>query len=206
MFGKTVVSIVITAIVFSSILAGCSTEKNKPSPQEQAEQTKGLMMTSGNAVAGLVWALPANWQEGPPQQMRSATYIIKAVDGDRENAECAVFYFGSGLGGDKESNLQRWENQFEQADGRNSADLAVIKEMDVSGIKATMIELNGIYKLATGPMMEVKEKKLGYRLLGAIVEGPQGSVFFKMVGPEKTVTAAHDDFMKMIFSVRAQGA
>jgi len=39
--------------------------------------------------------------------------------------------------------------------------------------------------------------------MGAIVEGSQGSVFFKMVGPEKTVTSAKDQFMQMVGSIKA---
>ena len=40
----------------------------------------------------------------------------------------------------------------------------------------------------------------GYPMLGAIVEGPQGSIFFKFTGPAKTVTANQAAFDKMIAS------
>jgi hypothetical protein len=153
-------------------------------------------------VAGLTWIEPSSWEAGQSQPMRVKTYIIKPVDGDSDNAECGVFYFGRGMGGNRESNLQRWENQFEQADGRNSYDLAEIKELEVSGLKITTIELGGIYMMATGPMMEVKEKKQGYRLLGAIIEGPQGLVFFKLTGPEKTIKYCENDFMIMLQSIK----
>ena len=40
----------------------------------------------------------------------------------------------------------------------------------------------------------------GYRMLGAIVEGPQGSIFFKFTGPAKTVAANQAAFDKMLAS------
>lgn len=185
--------IAIGALIFGLALGACSSKKS--------ETAKGAADNAG----GLTWNASASWTTGPPQSMRSKTYIVKAVSGDQDDAECAVFYFGSGLGGDLNSNLHRWAGQFEQADGRNSSDLAVVSETESNGLKVTTIELDGIYKMS-GPMMEVKEKKLGYRLMGAIVEGPQGLVFFKLVGPEKTVKASAADFAEMIKTVKAVGA
>ena len=42
----------------------------------------------------------------------------------------------------------------------------------------------------------------GYRLLGAIVEGPGGNLFFKLTGPEKTVTDAATPFRKMLEGIK----
>ena len=41
----------------------------------------------------------------------------------------------------------------------------------------------------------------GYRMLGAIVEGPQGSIFFKFTGPAKTIAANQTGFDKMLASL-----
>jgi len=38
-------------------------------------------------------------------------------------------------------------------------------------------------------------------LLGAIVEGPHGSVFFKLTGPAKTIEAVSAEFDAMIHSL-----
>jgi hypothetical protein len=50
-------------------------------------------------------------------------------------------------------------------------------------------------------MMMSSGKKENYRLLGAIVAGPQGSVFFKFTGPAKTVAAAQPEFDALIASM-----
>jgi hypothetical protein len=50
-------------------------------------------------------------------------------------------------------------------------------------------------------MTKEASKKPGFRLLGAIVEAPEGMVFFKFTGPLKTVAANEAAFEKMIASV-----
>ena len=100
----------------------------------------------------------------------------------------------------------RWANQFEQPDGSSSADKAAVKDMEINGLKVATIELDGTYKVSAGPMMEVKETKEGYRLRGAIVEGSQGLVFFKFVGPENTIKASEADFQALLNSVKGAGA
>jgi hypothetical protein len=51
-------------------------------------------------------------------------------------------------------------------------------------------------------MATAKSRKPGYRIAGAIVEAPQGSVFFKLTGPAATVQAAKPAFDKMLQSVK----
>jgi hypothetical protein len=191
------------------VFLACSTEnkngqaQNQNNAAEPAGNTGKVPTGEINVAGGLTWDVPSEWKVGPTQQMRIATYIIQAAEGDADNADCAVFHF-PGTGGAKEANLRRWEGQFEQPDGRNSSDVAIIEETESNNLKVTTIELNGIYKVAGGPMMEVRDKKPGYRLMGAIIEGPRGPVFFKMVGPEKTVTAAQEQFMGMVKSVKIE--
>jgi hypothetical protein len=42
----------------------------------------------------------------------------------------------------------------------------------------------------------------GYRLLGAIVEGPGGSLFIKLTGPAKTVAAQQKNFDQLLASIQ----
>jgi hypothetical protein len=126
--------------------------------------------------------------------MRVATYSVPAAEGDAEGGECAVFYFGTGQGGDVNSNIERWGSQFE------SAAKAVKTTMQVSGMNVTRVQISGTYLAPAGPMMESQGKKENYRLLGAIVEAPEGMVFFKFTGPAKTIAAADTEFDALIGS------
>ncbi len=128
--------------------------------------------------------------------MRAATYSVPATAGDSEAAECAVFYFGPGQGGAVGANIQRWLGQFKDAPANPQP-----KTRTVNGMKVTTIEHTGTY-LAGAPMAPVKTPKPGYRLIGTIVEAPEGNVFFKLTGPAKTVAAAQAGFDKMIAAVK----
>jgi hypothetical protein len=67
-------------------------------------------------------------------------------------------------------------------------------------MEVTTVRIGGAYLNPAGPMMESMGKKPGFRLLGAIVAGPQGSVFFKITGPEKTIAAAEAEFEALVGS------
>jgi hypothetical protein len=126
--------------------------------------------------------------------MRAATYIVPAAKGDSEGAECAVFV---NLGGGVQANITRWIGQFETTDGAPNQ-----KSETINGLQVTTVDVSGTFK-GGGPMMgQSSGPKAGYRLLGAIVEGPEGDVFFKLTGPAKTVAAAHDDFKAMLKSLK----
>jgi hypothetical protein len=144
-----------------------------------------------DSAAGLSWAPPATWKADAPRPMRVGTYKIPAAKGDAEDAECAVFYFGEGQGGTVDQNVQRWAAQFE------GAKAPATKKEKVAGFEMTTLELEGTYTGGGGPMGP-KVTKPGFKLLGAIVEGPSGPIFFKLTGPAKTVEAARADFQKML--------
>src|SRR5512147_62942 len=147
-------------------------------------------------AGGLTWTAPPEWKSQGERPMRAATYSIPAAKGDAEPAELAVFYFGQGSGGGVDANVKRWIEQFQKADGTSAAKDAKVKKEKIAGLPATAVEVKGTY--LGGSMMGPSTPKPGYRLLGAIVEGPGGNVFFKLTGPEKTVSSAEKPFRKLL--------
>jgi hypothetical protein len=127
--------------------------------------------------------------------MRLATYTVTP------GGECGVYYFGSGQGGSVDANLDRWIGQFLQADGKPSKEAAKIAKRTVHGLVVTTVDVSGAYTGMGGPTAQPGPAMPGYRMLGAIVEGPQGSIFFKFTGPAKTVSANQSAFDKMIASL-----
>jgi hypothetical protein len=123
--------------------------------------------------------------------MRAATYTV-------DDAECVVYFFGAGQGGTVQANLDRWKNQFQQAGGQPAA--TQIKKRAIHGLPVTTIETSGDYSGMGGPLAEKPTTKSGYRLLGAIVEGPLGNVFLKFVGPAKTIAANEKNFEILLSS------
>ncbi len=159
-----------------------------------------LVALSAETVAGLKWTHPAGWNaEAGTRPMRAATYTIPAAAGDKETAECAVYFFGEGQGGSIEANMERWKNQF-HAPGGKPAD-AKIAKLTVHGLPVTTIDVSGEYSGMGGPMAAEKTLKPAYRLLGAIVEGPGGNVFFKFTGPARTIAMNQPKFELLLESV-----
>jgi len=169
----------------------------KKEQQQTGRQTDALGQGKGS-VAGVQWSVPKRWTEGGQRQMRAATYTIPAAAGDPEPGECAVFYFGNSQGGSVDANIDRWVGQFEAAAPPAKTD------QEVNGMKVTLVQIAGAYLSPGGPMMQSQGKKDNFRLLGAIVEGPQGSVFFKLTGPAKTVAECEGEFNEMVGSLARQ--
>lgn len=199
-------NIAIGAIVLMAFVGGIVWQKqmqNAPA-QQQEMAPQGGEMTGGPMPGmpaeeaphpGIEWKTPAGWTDLGQRSMRVATYGVPKASGDDQDGECAVFYFGQGQGGGVEENISRWVGQFENAGTPDRA------TSDVGDFKVHRVAVNGTYLAPSGPMMEASGKLENYRLLGAIVEGPAGSVFFKFTGPDKTVRGAEKDFDAMLKSV-----
>jgi hypothetical protein len=210
---RTIVIVVIVAMAFLGGIVWQS-QMQKAQPQQQAQggepaAPQGGGMPPGGAPAGggqvappvetnpgLAWNVPRNWNPSEPRPMRLATYGIPALGGDSEGAECAVFYFGPSQGGGVQENLDRWVGQFENPRSPQRS------QATVNGFPIYRISVKGDYLAPSGPMMQSSGTKKGYALLGAIVEGPAGRVFFKVTGPAKTVHAMTGEFDNMLKSLR----
>lgn len=138
---------------------------------------------------GIHWDVPPGWSQGPAKMMRYATYLPPG-------AECTVFYFGPGQGGSVDDNIDRWASQFEGAPNPKR------EIRTISGMRVTRVHIEGTY-LSPGADMQSTGKQPDYRMLGAIVDGPQGFVFFKLTGPAKAVTSASKDFDALLASLHA---
>ena len=152
-------------------------------------------------AAGVSWSAPGRWEVGAPRPMRVATYRIPAASGDPEDGECGVFYFGAGQGGGIDANLERWLAQFVQEDGQPLGEAARRDKRDIRGLPVTLVDVSGTYLFSPTPMSPDKTPKPGYRMLGAIVEAPEGNVFFKLTAPRATAEAAAGELETLLRSL-----
>ena len=182
--------IVVLVAVVVLLMPGC--KKNEASQSSNVALTKEV---PENTVAGVQWSYPSRWTKGAPRQMRVVTYVIPAAQGDSEPGECAVSYFGSTAGGDVDMNVMRWSTQFE------GSPAPARKSEKIDGMNVWKVQIAGNYLAPAGPMMEATGKKENFRLFGAIVEAPEGKVFFKCTGPAKTIEGASAELDAMIGSI-----
>lgn len=206
--------------VFALVITGCGNDDQEkarlafqqplsvPSGTDTADDATRKVepesISGTHQVAGLGWNIPESWMTGKKRTMRVATYVVPAVSGDSENGECAVFYFGSGQGGTIQANVDRWLKQFEQPDGKSSEEVAITQNLEVDGMKVTTLEVGGTYTAGMAPRTGAGTRKQDFHLLAAIVEGPEGAVFFKFTGPEQTVKGQRAGFDQLIRSVHRE--
>jgi hypothetical protein len=153
------------------------------------------MWLVADSGGGVQWIMPPAWKAEAQRPMRLATYTVAP------GAECGVYFFGTGQGGSVDANLDRWIGQFVQADGKPSKAAAKVVKRTTHGWPVTTVDVSGAYTGMAGPTAQPGPAMPGYRLLGAIVEGPQGSIFFKFTGPAKTMAANQTAFDKMLASL-----
>ncbi|WP_211263152.1 hypothetical protein [Thioalkalivibrio nitratireducens] len=163
--------------------------------------TPATAQAGQGAAGGLLWSVPDHWQTEGQRPMRVATYRTPAAEDDPDPGEVAVFYFGPTEGGTVDANVDRWFGQFDQADGRPTREVAERESTEIAGMSVTLVRAAGTYNAAAGPMAPRADLRPGYRLIGAIVEGPEGAVFFKFTGPEQTVADEEAHFLAMIESI-----
>jgi hypothetical protein len=149
---------------------------------------------------GITWEDPAGWpREAKQRMMRKATYKVPRAAGDSDDGELAVFYFGAGQGGGLEDNVQRWIKQFSDRkpeEGRRA-------DRTANGLKQHTIEIDeGTYDPGTMGGGNKGPQK-GFALIGAIVEAPSGSYFFKLTGPKATVKASKTKFYALLDSIKS---
>jgi hypothetical protein len=155
---------------------------------------------SGAGAQGLVWTAPPGWTAQPPStSMRRAQYSIAGPGG---HAECVVFYFGPGQGGDARANAARWASQFHGAGGAPAA--SATREVKVGALSVLVVEVTGTYVggMGGGP---TGPAQADYMLLGAIVPGPDANWFFRAVGPRATLAPQKAGFERMIHSIKRGG-
>jgi hypothetical protein len=161
----------------------------------------GSIALAADSAAGLRWTAPSAWKSEAARPMRAATYTLPLAPADSGLAECVVNYFGPGQGGGVEANIDRWKGQMLGPDGKPAP--ATVAKRTIRGLPVVVISSAGSYTGLGGPFGAGKPVP-GYRLLGAIAEGPGGTVFFKLAGPAATVAAQESNFRQMLDSLERE--
>ena len=160
---------------------------NSPGPQ-----------TSGD----LHYKAPADWVTAPPtSKMRVAQFKLPKADGDSEDGELVLYYFGANQGGSPQANIDRWISQMQQADGVSSKDKAKTENLTVNGLKVSAVDVSGRYTAEMAPGSGTFYDNANYRLRAAVIETPKGNYYVKLVGPAKTIGRWEQSFTDYLKSL-----
>jgi hypothetical protein len=177
----------------------------RPRPLERGRYLPTLAVVAIAATvhaAGLAFAAPPGWRKvATTSSMRVADFALPHVEGDSEDAELVLYYFGGG-GGSVEANMQRWVGQMQQPDGRDSGALAKREARKVNGLDVTLLDLTGTYVAEMAPGASERNNKPKFRMRAAVIETPQGPYYIKLVGPERTIAKWSSSFDRFLGSLK----
>ncbi len=137
-------------------------------------------------------------QEAPENPMRLGQFRLPRAEGDVEDGLLTV----SRAMGSVEANVERWRDQF---DGKPEAKTAA---KEVSGLKVSVVRIDGTFKGMGGPFAGGGGAKAGYRMWGAVILNPQDPgqlVFLKGTGPKATMEKWDGAMEKLVGSLKLAG-
>jgi hypothetical protein len=194
-----------------------------PTPQDSANVTDMIQQGKGNIPPGhppiqpggmdagagmpgmanaaaptLAYTAPTTWKREPPSSgMRLDQYRLPRVSGDNDDGDLALF---GGISGTVEDNIARWRTQMVTADGKPAPDPAVVRQqIEANGLKITAVDIAGRYTGGMGPGGDTP--KDNYRMLGAVIQTPDGLLFVKATGPAATIGDHRAEFMDFLRSM-----
>ncbi len=183
-------------MLFAGVMAGLEARPVSSSPE---------VTLSGPSfpVGTLTFTIPAKWKiEMVESPARSGQWRVPPLHPDGEGGEVVAFYFGKGIGGSPPENVEAWVGTMFNAEGHPAA--YEIKKREMGGFKISEVVLFGTYNQVISLPGIPPQPKSNYGLLGAVIENPQGNIYWRFTGPEALITANLPLFNKVINSVKPQ--
>ncbi len=139
----------------------------------------------------IMWEIPEGWVQQPGSGMRLATLVIQT---EEETAECTLIILSGDVGG-LDANIQRWMGQIglpiPPAPEFRSYVNNLTRFETVGGHSALLIDFN--------PLVQ---DDAALSTLGGIIEVGPLTLFIKLTGSKRLLTAEYDRFVELCKSVR----
>jgi hypothetical protein len=132
---------------------------------------------------GLRWTAPAGWEAKPLSPMRRGSYRVKGAAGD---ADLSITAFPGATGG-LEANLNRWRGQVGLPTLSPTEVVADAQTFTANDLQFTVVDYKGSAS----------------HMLGAIVSYGGNSWFFKLSGPDATITETKAAYLEFLHTVKA---
>lgn len=176
-------------VALLAALTGACTTAEETKVSTAADAKKGTTVE----WAGMKSTTPADWKrEEPTSKLRQDQFRLPRAEGDKEDAEVAVFF--SPGGGGVEANLKRQIAAFEKDKLKEKQEKIKVGPHD-----AVYQAITGTFIKKPFPMAEKGTPMPGYAQLYVIFETKDGAVASLWLrGPEKTVEKHAKDFKEWV--------
>ncbi len=167
-----------------------------PAPTVAADPLTSSATSNASVIElpAITMPKPAAWTwVKPSMQFRTLQYKV-CHPGSGQAAPCAdliVSVFQLGDGGSVDANIDRWKNQFQNAQGAPAQPTR--SQRMVAGLSVTRVDMRGAWK-----GMGMSEAQTNFEQLAAVIELPRETIYIRMVGSEATVESARKDFEAMV--------
>ena len=149
-------------------------------------------------LGGLRSSTPKNWKrQNPSNKLRKYQFSVPKVDGDKEDAELVVFFFGKGGGGEIEDNIKRWKTQFIAPEGKTIDEVSKVEKYKLGkAADVVCLDISGTFKYKNPPFSPTakEERKENFRRFNVIMDTDEGAFFITFTGPAKTMAKNKDAF------------
>jgi hypothetical protein len=155
-------------------------------------------------VGGVQFVIPGSWQAQPPATpARAGQWMVPAPeDQGGDGVEVVVFFFGPGVGGTAQENIDAWAGTITAPDGTNAPSSP--QKRSVAGHAVTEVLFAGTYAQVSSQPGLPPTAKSGYALLGAVLENPGGNIYWRVTGPAGQVLALAPVLDKVLDSLKPQ--
>ena len=228
---RNIITLPCGAILLVLIFATCSSEKqaekdvsNKPSTVAETSlelSTDSLQQTINKSIeykmseipfdlngkpvniAGATYMPASQWNDLGTQGTSIARYAFGPLENDKNPATLAIYYSGKDTKGNWEKDFERWISWMSFPDGRDPKSAALTHDRKVDGMTAHVLSIFGNCKVpaersVSGQIVQGNK----YRLLGVVLEAPDGDVVFELSGPDYTARIMIEAFMTGIYKLK----
>jgi hypothetical protein len=150
---------------------------------------KGAEKPIDASSPGLAWQKPGSWLESEGRPMRLATFTF----GGSTQAECYIAVLPGPAGG-LAANINRWQSQMGH-EPLSDEGIEALQQIIVLGDAAHVVEITGAF---TGMDGKVQPES---SMLGVIRRLPDRTVFVKMTGPRREISAERENFLAFCASL-----
>lgn len=187
-------------ITVAMVMAGGMVVRIAPAADREADVS---LYGPSFPVGDLKFTIPSKWKIEPVDSpARGGQWLVPPLHGEGEDGEVVAFYFGPGIGGTAKENIEAWIGTMFNAEGHPAA--AEVKHHKTGGFTISQVVIFGTYNQVVSLPGVPPVPKSNYGLLGAVIENPQGTIYWRFTGPEALITANLPLFNKVIDSVRPQ--
>lgn len=168
-------------LVFSGLLFGC--QQREIRVYTAPKDVRVLAQPTQSEAPQPKWTAPSHWVSQPSTAFRVASFTIPGSAG---SADLAISFL-SGQAGGVLANINRWRGQIQ------------LPPTDDEGLKQITHTL--AIKEDSVLLVDLTSADMKTRILVAIWEKPEGTWFFKLMGPAPTVLQEEQVFSQFLESI-----